>query len=444
MNFIGKILPIDGYYVMKKEHLPVDYGVSLTQLYQPLIGIYAVSLYHTLLHDSNIHAHVSPQTHHTLMNNLNLSLDEIYRSRLKLEGIGLLKTYKYNEDNRDFYTYELLSPYAPNDFFKDDMLSQLLLHHIGDQKYDMLFSHYVPNEREYGEEITVDFSDVFQTITPTEKVARIENYNSQNNSVKHDVPMDFSWIEQMLNKRMIPANQVLTTDTKRLIYQMKVLYNLDSHEIERACQYAINESYQFNQKEFKAACHDIFRSKNNQQSVRLSEKNNLDKSYEVTKPKTKKEQLIYELERISPTQLLKDLSRGNDASDQDVKVIESVMTKQDLPAPVMNVLIHYVLLQSNMKLSKAYLEKIASHWSRLNLQTASDAMNFARQEQQKAQSKVKKNNYTRQRQTATKEVIPDWFKERKNKSQVTSENPNSSMEDQEKIASRLKQYLNEN
>ncbi|BAC14113.1 replication initiation and membrane attachment family protein [Oceanobacillus iheyensis] len=444
MNFIGKILPIDGYYVMKKEHLPVDYAVSLTHLYQPLIGIYAVSLYHTLLHDSSIHAGGSPQTHHTLMNYLNLSLDEIYRSRLKLEGIGLLKTYKNKEENRDFYTYELLRPYAPTDFFKDDMLSQLLLHHIGDQKFDMLFSHYVPKNLEYGENITVDFSDVFQTVTPTEKVANVENYNYQHNSVNYEVPMDFSWIEQMLHKRMIPVNQVLTMDTKRLIYQMKVLYNLDSHEIERACQYAINEDYQFNQKEFKAACHDIFRSNNNQQSVRLSEKNNQEvKKYEVTKPKTKKEQLIYELERISPTQLLKDLSRGNDASDQDIKVIETVMTKQDLPAPVMNVLIHYVLLQSNMKLSKAYLEKIASHWSRLNLQTASDAMNFARQEQQNVQSKVKKNNYTR-RQNTTKEVIPDWFKERKNKSQVTSEKPDTSMEDQEKIASRLKQYLNEN
>src|SRR5690625_7538210 len=63
-----------------------------------------------------------------------------------------------------------------------------------------------------------------------------------------------------------------------------------------------------------------------------------------------------------------------------MRVVREVMTGQGLPAPVMNVLIHYVLLQSNMKLSKGYLDKIASHWSRDNLKNAREAMEIAKKE----------------------------------------------------------------
>src|SRR5699024_9328968 len=70
------------------------------------------------------------------------------------------------------------------------------------------------------------------------------------------------------------------------------------------------------------------------------------------------------------------------ASESDMKLIREVMLKQGLKTPVMNVLIHYVLLQSNMQLSRAYLEKIASHWSRANLSSAKEAMEFAKLQNQ--------------------------------------------------------------
>lgn len=112
MNFIGKILPIEGYYVVVKSSLPVDYAKSLTHLYQPLIGIQAVTLYLTLLHEVELQKEDSPQTHHTLMNYLNLPLDEIYQARLKLEGIGLLKTYENKGEMQNYYTYEIQSPFS--------------------------------------------------------------------------------------------------------------------------------------------------------------------------------------------------------------------------------------------------------------------------------------------------------------------------------------------
>src|SRR5699024_84863 len=82
--------------------------------------------------------------------------------------------------------------------------------------------------------------------------------------------------------------------------------------------------------------------------------------------------------------------------------------KQGLKTPVMNVLIHYVLLQSNMQLSRAYLEKIASHWSRANLSSAKEAMEFAKLQNQPYNTRKRANKQS-------KEVIPEWCKNRDKK-----------------------------
>lgn len=160
----------------------------------------------------------------------------------------------------------------------------------------------------------------------------------------------------------------------------------------------------------------------------------------MTQPQTKEEMLIHELELISPKQLLEDLSGGNRASEQDLKAIREVMVSQGLPAPVMNVLVHYVLLQSNMKLSKAYLEKIASHWSRANIKTAKEAMEFAKSEQNKFQKSAKqKTSYNYK--PLSKEIVPDWFKERNNTKQKKVVQASQSVIDLEKEKAELQALL---
>ncbi|WP_373893028.1 replication initiation and membrane attachment family protein [Virgibacillus natechei] len=445
MNFIGKILPVEGYYVVLKTYLPVDYGKSLTHLYQPLIGIQAVTLYQTLLHDMELQQEHEAQTHHTLMNYLNIPLDEIYRARLKLEAIGLLKTYKKNTETTNTYTYELQSPFAPVDFFRDAMLTQLLFHHIGDAKFNDLKNHYVTSsKKQTGTNITASFHDVFQTFEPSFEVVGVP-LTEENPETSED-KIDFSWIELMLKQRMIPAGKVLTVDNKKLISQMMQLYDLASHEIDKCVLWALTPDNRLDPEEFKTACHDLFKQKYNDTPIQLKNKAISNQQEDTKEPETKEEQLIHELETISPKQLLEDLSSGNHASEQDMRAISGIMTTQGLPSPVMNVLIHYVLLQSNMKLSKAYLEKIASHWSRANLKTAKEAMLFAKKEKeryQKGTSQKSKSNY---RKPTSHEVVPDWFKERKNTR--STQQPNTKFEDitkeQEEVAAMLRQNSSRN
>jgi replication initiation and membrane attachment protein len=443
MNFIGKILPVDGYYIQMKGNLPADYAKSLTHLYQPLIGMQAVILYQTLLHEIELQTG-SAQTHHTLMNYLNVPLDDIYAARRKLEGIGLLETYEQCEPaggEGKYYLYELQSPFAPGDFFTDAMLSQLLYHHLGEAKFAALKQHYMKDILAGGDNITAAFGDVFRTFEPSFNLAVLQKENREDPAPAVQ-SIDFTWMEQMLRQRMIPAEKVLHDDNKKLIAQMQQVYDLASHELERAVLWALTEENTLDPDEFKAACHDLFKTQHHKTSIRLAEKAPVQPEASAEQPKTKAEQFINHLETISPKELLEDLSGGNQASEQDMRVVSEVLTQTGLPTPVMNVLIHYVMLQSNMKLGKEYLSKIASHWSRVNIKTAKEAMAFAKRETENRRKRTE-TKQNRPRRQLSNEVVPDWFKEREKKQNTTKakEDKSGQLKDADKERAELLKLL---
>lgn len=452
MKYIGKLLPVDGYSVSLNDNLPLDYTQSLTHLYQPLIGNYAVILYITLYHQVDMQSHIGIQTHHTLMNYLNLPLDDVYKARLNLEGIGLLNTYESEENDNMFYIYELKSPFSPKSFFEDAMLSHLLFHNIGETKYRELKEYYTPNHSyKKLKNITASFNEVFDShLSSSDDVESIVPHQQETGPIIEQI--DFTWIEHMLKQRLIPVKKVLNSKNKQVIQQMMLVYDFTSYDIENILLWSLNDENELNLEEFKEACYHLSISQNKQPAKIGTDKNSkvkvtsTDESV-LKQPKTKKEAFIHELETISPNQLLADHSQGHRASKQDMKDIREIMETQGIPSPVMNVLIHYVLLQSNKKLSKGYVEKIASHWSRANLKTVEEAMEFAKEEKrQREESIQRKSQPRRYNQKNNKEVIPDWFKERKtNRENNSTEQEQLNEQDEKEALDKLiKQYENDN
>lgn len=450
-HLIGKLLPIEGFQITFRGNIFTNYSQSLTHLYQPLVGMHAVTLYQTLLNDYEIRDQIKPQTHHTLMNYLSLPLDDIYRARLKLEGIGLLNTYTEDTQETNTYTYQLNTPFSPIEFFKDDMLSQLLYHHLGQTKYNDLRQAFQSHHPEYqaisGKNVTASFDEVFDTYDnhyvrtdeAPEQNEHINTFPKQQGPQMPEGIVDFSWLEQMLTQRMLPASKVLTFNHKKLMVQMVVLYDLTEQDLENAVMWAVNEDNLLDAAEFKSACHDLFLSKQQTSDIKLVEKSKPSRTNSDPKQHlNKEEQFIRMLEEISPRQLLEDLSGGNAASSQDLKVISDVMAQQGLTPGVMNVLVHYVLLKTDMKLSKAYLEKIASHWTRKNVTNVRQAMMLAKSENQKYQQwGSNKQSY---KKSSKKEVIPDWFKERNQQQSKEKQKPSASENENEDIAELLKKY----
>jgi len=300
------------------------------------------------------------------------------------------------------------------------MLSELLYRHIGKTKFVALQTHYMKKRKEInGENITASFKDVFQTFQPTNKYIPLR---AQKEEDPKGIPLervDFTFLKQTLKRKKIPVDKVLTETNKGIISQLVYLYELEMYELENAIIWALTDENKLDVEQFRAACHDLFQAKHNVANVELTMKQQPTEEKIVEQTKlSKEEQLINRLETISPKELLEDLSIGHNASEQDMRLISDLMVKQGLPAPVMNVLIHYVLLQSDMKLSKAYLEKIAAHWSRMQLKTAKEAMEFARKQ---AEPQKKQQPRYKQTRRQSNEIIPEWFNERDQKENNESE-----------------------
>ncbi|KFL15458.1 Replication initiation and membrane attachment protein, partial [Geobacillus stearothermophilus] len=135
------------------------------------------------------------------------------------------------------------------------------------------------------------------------------------------------------------------------------------------------------------------------------------RTMEHIEPRTKEEALMKQLETISPRQLLKEISGGAEPSLADLQLIEDIMFQQQLLPGVVNVLIYYVMLRTNMKLSKKYVEKIASHWARKKVRTVKEAMELAKEEAKTYQNWAnEKEKGTRTvRKVVRTEIVPDWL-----------------------------------
>jgi len=98
---------------------------------------------------------------------------------------------------------------------------------------------------------------------------------------------------------------------------------------------------------------------------------------------TKEEELFYYLDTTPSQLVLKDVANGREPAYVDVQLVNDLKMRFKMPLGVLNVFINYVLLRTNMKLPKNYMEKIASHWMRKDFKTAREATDFAREEHEK-------------------------------------------------------------
>ncbi|MGO4890392.1 DnaD domain protein [Anaerobacillus sp. MEB173] len=96
---------------------------------------------------------------------------------------------------------------------------------------------------------------------------------------------------------------------------------------------------------------------------------------------TEIEKILKVYKSVSPEELLMSKVPGAKVPKEDVQLINT-LRKMGLRDEVINVLLDYVLMTTNMKLPKPYVEKIAGHWTRKKLKTAEQAMEFAKSEHQ--------------------------------------------------------------
>ena len=115
---------------------------------------------HALLNRSSLTSHTL--LHKEILDILGLNSKTFAEARLKLEAIGLLSTYK----NENEYIFLLKSPLTAKGFLSDGVVGMYLYSLIGDSEFrriQKLFQITKVDKTKY-QEITASFDDVFQSI----------------------------------------------------------------------------------------------------------------------------------------------------------------------------------------------------------------------------------------------------------------------------------------
>lgn len=391
----------------------------LTLLYQPMIGAEATAFYLTLWAEGE-----SPgdeATHYVLMNTLGISIAKLFDSRIKLEAIGLLKTFKKDNGNRAFI-YELCPPLDPKTFFQDPLLSMFLFSKVGETAYRKVRERFL-NLTEIGEgyeEVSRTFTDIFRPIhakagyPPETK----DLHERKKGAYQTESDFDFDLLLQGLSDQLVPK-RVLTATIRSVIGKLAYLYSWGPLEMQKVVLLAIDEEYKLTSESLKKAASEYYKLTVATTAPQLAHVKKVEKPQELQdEPKTRQEELILYLESATPVEVLRDIANGNEPLPADVQLANQLVMQHGMEPAVVNVLLQYVLLRTDMKLTKAYVEKIASHWLRKNVTTAKEAMELARIEHEqyvkwKAEGSPTTASKAPARQNRGKplreEKLPEWF-----------------------------------
>lgn len=426
-----ELLPIDNY-IVSSDGLLHDYDRKpLVFLYQPLIGSTCISLYMTLWAQLEENRLTSAQyTHHMLMNLLDMNLRDIYDARLKLEGIGLLKTYVEMTNDERSFMYELSPPLSPEQFFLDGLLNVYLYGKIGRNQYVRIKRFFSEEEIKIDgkyENITKSFEDIFSSTSFQYSRERLEaekdgetrqliGREEQGSIQITQFDFDFDLLLSGVKDSLVPRD-AFTPKVREAIIKLAFLYGIGPIQMTNIVISAINENNKIDIEELRKSARDWYQFENEEKlPVLVDNIQPIVHQTQQEQPTTKEEKLIQYLETTSPRQLLTDLSGGAQPSRGDLKIVEDIMFHQKLLPGVVNVLLQYVMLKTDMKLTKAYVEKIASHWTRKKIITVKEAMDVAinehRQYVEWAEGNKKQPNQ-RNRKVIRTEKLPDWFVKQK-------------------------------
>ena len=426
------ILPADTFVVVNRTILSDNDRKIISMLYQPIMGSIATSLYYTLWADLNKSELLSNEyTHHHLMTSLRIKMDAIITARKKLEAIGLVKTFiKKGESNS--YVYELYSPISASEFFNHPILNIVLYNNIGKKEYEDLLSYFkVPriNLSSY-EEITCKFSDVFESVPAT----GYDNLNedlrvNKTGIISIDESFDFDLLISSVPSGII-TQKTFSREVKRLINELSFVYNMDALEMKSSILNSIKENGLIDKNLLRRNVRNYYKYQNENKLPSLIYKNQPEYLKNPISSDDKRAKMIYVFENTTPYNFLKGRSNGAKPSSRDLSLLESLLTDFKLNPGVVNVLIDYVLKINNKKLTRSYIETIASQWKRLGIETVLEAMKAAEKEYKKS---IKQENQVRNSKSTKEDILPNWFNQNIKKEQI-------SYDDEKSLKDMLKEF----
>lgn len=445
---VEKLLAIDTYEIYGEGiFTSMDQSV-LSMLYQPIIGLEAQSLYITLWSQWSLtkKTSITLQHHHLLLTQQS-ALHVLKEARKKLEGIGLLQTFAHlSENDLNHYVYQLKKPLSPSAFFEDSILNLMLYERLGRRNYQERKLWFQEENKDLNDflDVTVPFNDIFSTSEKMFALAGEIPKDEQSHSTRLNRHMvgpqivnrtfDFELFLEGLSGAFT-SREMFTNAMKSLIIKLAYVYDLNIFQMQRVVLDALDGNGQLLEKNLRKSAQKAYQNITGNIVPKIYPVSPATEE-KITEPLSKEEALISYLERVSPVEFLTDFANGAKPSTGDLKIVEQVSLEQRLPNGVINVLLYYTLLKTDMKLSLPYVSKIAAHWSRKGVKTAREAMKLAKSEQwteQKRKVTTTKKPSKSNRSNVRKEVIPTWMKE-----DVSNQEKNVNQIDEQALEERRK------
>lgn len=406
------LLPADKYVVVNRTILTEIDKKNLINLYEPIIGFGATSLYLTLWSDLDRLEIMSKDfNHHHLMSLLKMDLDSIKHAREAIEAVGLLKTY-YKEGDINSYVYEIYSPLSASEFFNNPILNIVLYNNIGEMEYNDLKKTYkkVSIDLKDYEDITKPLNETFE---PTNLgVVEARERETLPLNIKSD--LDFDLIISSLPRGLI-NEKTFNKKMKELIINLSFIYDLDTLKITELIRASINEKGSIDKETLRKSARKYYQF-NNGTLPTLIYRSQPEYLKTPMGDNSKKGRIIQVFENTSPYDFLKNKYKGVSPTPRDLKLLEMLLIDLEMSPAVVNVLIDYVLKKNDSKLTFSYVETIAGQWKRAGVKTAREAMELAEKEHKKMQKNANKT-----KTPINDAKIPIWFNQNIEKEEVSSE-----------------------
>lgn len=405
----NNLLPIDTFVVKNNTILHEERRI-LISLYQPLIGSTAISLYYTLWTYLDHFECLSDEiTHNTILNNMMISINEFLDARKKLEAIGLLKTY-LKEGKINNYIYELYSPLEANEFINNPIFSVALMNVLGEKEYNKTLEFFkipVISLKNYTD-ISAKFSDNFEFKTNSLREVEIENIKSKNiNNIKIIPNINLNLVFEMIPDEVLNKRSIKASD-KDLICKLALIYNFKEKELYEIIRNSIDDKHIIDTNILKEQANKYYEYDNNGKLPSLIFKTQPENLRAKNTEINNKNRMIKIFETTSPYDFIASKYKTGTPSQSDLKLISYLLIDLELKPGVVNVLIDYVLKINNNKLTKVFVETIASQWKKENIQTVTEAMTLALKEYKIRNGK--KDEYKRLKNTNTS-ITPKWLNE---------------------------------
>ena len=390
-----KVLANQDFLEVRLASLIADFDRdTLSNLYQPMIGFEALSLYMTLWSEAN-NERISPLcTHEQIFLRMRIPAGAFVEARKYLEATGLLKTFVSNGQDYKIYHYELYAPKSPRGFFDDALLYGMLIKSIGENNATRLKNIYlIEPKQDYGEEITAKFAEVFHPQFNDDafvEAAVADNKVKGRNSGKIKGQFSYEEFFKSLSEISQIKDSAFNKSEMKEIERLATLNGVN----EKDASSLVNQLYDSTKPKGQRLDFDklskIMQEKTDYKYRKNGKINHNEPN--LMSGETDLARKINLMERKSPKDYLSVLQGGTKPASADLKVINDLSKNYNLPNPVINAIVDYVLYKADNVLSRPYAEKVAVSLVRENILTAVDAMNYLKKVDKK--SRNKKTNKT--------------------------------------------------